>query len=141
VTVASAGPRAALAPPVVRRVVAAVLDGEGAGQASISVTFLPSPRMRALNRRTFGHDRPTDVIAFRLPHDGIVTGDVYVCPSVARHSARVHRVALKEELIRLVVHGTLHVLGYDHPTGTGRTTSRMWRRQERYVRRLTGVAS
>jgi ssRNA-specific RNase YbeY (16S rRNA maturation enzyme) len=41
-----------------------------------------------------------------------------------------------EELVRLVVHGTLHVLGYDHPTGPGRTRSAMWRRQERYVRRL-----
>jgi len=127
-----------LAPPVVRRVVAAVLDGEAAGQASISVTFLRSPSMRALNRRTFGHDRPTDVIAFRLPHDGIVTGDVYVCPSVARQSARAHRIPEREELIRLVVHGTLHVLGHDHPSGVGRLKSRMWQRQERYVRELTG---
>jgi ssRNA-specific RNase YbeY (16S rRNA maturation enzyme) len=43
---------------------------------------------------------------------------------------------LHEELVRLVVHGTLHVLGYDHPDGPGRTRSAMWRRQERYVRRL-----
>ena len=43
---------------------------------------------------------------------------------------------LREELVRLVVHGTLHVLGYDHPDGPGRTRSAMWRRQERYVRRL-----
>jgi len=45
---------------------------------------------------------------------------------------------VSEELIRLTVHGTLHVLGYDHPHGAGRTRSSMWRRQERYVRRLLG---
>ncbi|PYO91296.1 MAG: hypothetical protein DMD66_00070, partial [Gemmatimonadetes bacterium] len=44
---------------------------------------------------------------------------------------------LRTELLRLAVHGTLHVLGYDHPEGPGRTRSAMWRRQERYVRRLT----
>jgi probable rRNA maturation factor len=137
VTVASLGPRTALAPPVVRRVVAAVLDGEGAGPATINVTFLATPSMRVLNRRTFGRNRATDVIAFRLPHDGVLAGDVYVCPSVARSSARLLKLSAREELIRLVVHGTLHVLGHDHPEGPGRTTSPMWRRQERYVRRLT----
>jgi probable rRNA maturation factor len=112
----------------------AVLDGERAGDAAVSVTFVSAARMRALNRRTFGRDALTDVIAFGLPHAGHVGGDVYVCPAAA---ARAPAPApLAQELVRLVVHGTLHVLGYDHPTGRGRTRSAMWRRQERYVHRL-----
>ena len=94
--------------------------------------------MRGLNRRTFGHDRATDVIAFRLPHDDVLAGDVYICPAMARAAARELDVPAREELIRLVVHGTLHVLGMDHPKGPGRIRSAMWRRQERYVRQLTG---
>jgi probable rRNA maturation factor len=47
---------------------------------------------------------------------------------------------VEEELVRLTVHGTLHVLGYDHPDGPGRTRSQMWRRQERHVRRLMAGA-
>ncbi len=117
-----------------RRIVTAVLDAERAGDAAVSVTFLSAGRMRGLNRRTFGRDRVTDVIAFGLPHAGCIGGDVYVCPAAA---ARVPApVPLEQELVRLVVHGTLHVLGYDHPAGPGRTRSVMWRRQERYVRRL-----
>ena len=127
---------AALRPQLVRRVVAAVLDAEQAGPAEVSVTFLSPAAMRRLHRRALGHDRATDVVAYRLPHDDGFAGDLYLCPGVARASARDHGIPLREELIRLLVHGTLHLLGYDHPLGTGRTRSAMWRRQERYLRRI-----
>ena len=68
--------------------------------------------------------------------DGSLVGDVYVCRSVAARQAKQLGVPLRQELIRLVVHGTLHVLGYDHPAGEGRVRSPMWRKQERYVARL-----
>ena len=123
---------AALPAARVRRIVNAVLDGERVHDAVVSVTFLSAARMRALNRRTFGRDALTDVIAFGLPHAAGVGGDVYVCAAAAARAP----TPLAQELARLVVHGTLHVLGYDHPAGLGRTRSAMWRRQERYVRRL-----
>ena len=113
--------------------------------------------MRRLNRRATGRRGLTDVIAFTLPQpDGTLVGDVYICPEaagdyvarstlhVARNGAQargvVERVARNVELLRLAVHGTLHVLGYDHPDGPGRMRSSMWRRQERYVRRLLSGA-
>jgi probable rRNA maturation factor len=66
----------------------------------------------------------------------VVVGDVYVCPWVARREARRRRVPFREELRRYVVHGTLHVLGYDHPNDEARTATPMWQRQERYVKAL-----
>lgn len=118
-----------------------MLAWEGAPGARVSVTLLPPARMKALNRRTFGHRGLTDVISFPLPQpDGTLHGDVYVCPAAARAWVKdAGPGALREEMVRLVVHGTLHVLGYDHPSGPGRTRSRMWRTQERYVRRLVGA--
>lgn len=121
---------------LVRRIVAAVLAGER-GDADVSVTFLGRDAMQRLNAEYKGADRPTDVIAFPLTGpDGRVTGDVYVCPWVARREATAHGVPFREELVRLVVHGTLHVLGWDHPEDASRTRSPMWRRQEQYVERL-----
>jgi probable rRNA maturation factor len=138
IRVSFAGERRALSVPAVRRAVTTVLDGQQAGAASVTVTFMSAARMRALNRRTFGRDCATDVIAFSLPHADRLVGDVYVCPSRARCAARRFGVTPREELLRLVVHGTLHVLGHNHPDDGPRTQSPMWERQERYVRGLTG---
>lgn len=121
---------------LLERVVRHVAAGEGRS-ASISLTFLGPRAMTRLNAEHKGHARPTDVIAFALPlPDGTLAGDIYVCRWYAAREARERGVPVREELVRLVVHGTLHVLGHDHPEGAGRMTSPMWRAQERYVREL-----
>ena len=120
---------------VVRRAVHAVLRGEHR-RAVVSVTFLGPSAMRRLNRKHKKHDRPTDVLAFALAMpDGRLAGDVYVCRAVAAGQATEAGISLREELVRMVVHGVLHVLGHDHPE-TNRERSAMWRRQERYVRKI-----
>lgn len=115
----------------------AVLAGERAGPAVVSVTFLSTQRMRAQNRRAFGRDRATDVIAFGMRHAGSRVADVYVCPRVAAASADRYGIPVREEVVRLLVHGVLHALGHDHPDGRRRERSPMWQRQERYVRAAT----
>ena len=134
--VAVSGRRLPVSRSLVQRVVQTVLSRERRA-ALISVTFLGRDSMRRLNAQHKGHDRPTDVLTFALtgPADRIV-GDVYICPWVARQEARARGIPFREELIRLIVHGTLHALGRDHPDGPERTRSAMWRRQERYVEGL-----
>ena len=118
-----------------------VLLWERATRTRIELTLLDARAMRRLNRRATGRRGLTDVIAYALPQaDGSVVGDVYICPAAARGWAGSGHAATREELLRLAVHGTLHVLGYDHPDGVGRTRSAMWQRQERYIRRLVGSA-
>lgn len=139
VDVALDGVRSPLSRARVADLARGVLRAEGIRDALLSVALVSTPRMRALNRRHLERSGATDVIAFGFTcvgANGAVVGDVYIAPDVARASARENGVSVREELARLVVHGTLHVLGYDHPEDDTRTRSAMWRRQERLVARL-----
>ncbi len=119
-----------------------VLRAERVRSGLLSLTLLSAPRMAALNRKHLGHAGATDVISFgfRDPQ-GAVIGDVYICPAVAARNARRFGVGVREELLRLVVHGTLHVLGHDHPAGDARESSPMWKRQERILARVLNRAA
>ena len=130
--------------PLARARIAALAEGvlraERVRNALLSITFVTKRRIAVLNREHLGHPGPTDVISFgfaRAAETDPVVGDVYICPDVARASALERGIGVREELARLVVHGTLHVLGYDHPEGDDRERSAMWKRQETLLARLT----
>ncbi len=120
----------------VARALSAVAEAEGVTAGEMSVTFLEAAAMAALNEAHLGRPGPTDVIAFSLAEPRAPLGDIYMCPEVARVSAVEFGVELEEELLRLVVHGVLHVFGYDHPEGPERVESEMFRRQEAILARL-----
>lgn len=133
------GVRVPLSRDDVSRVVQSVLRAEGVADAMLSVTFVTTSGIRQLNRTHLRRSGPTDVISFgfrRAHRRAPLIGDVYIAPDVARESAKANGVTIREELVRLVVHGVLHALGHDHPEGATRTSSPMWRKQERLVRRL-----
>jgi probable rRNA maturation factor len=140
VDVASSGVRVAISRARTAEIARATLASERVRHALISITFLDSRAIAALNRRHLGRRGATDVISFGFApaaRRGPVIGDIYIAPTVAAAHARANATPVREELTRLVVHGVLHVLGYDHPEDDGREDSDMWRRQERLVRRLT----
>jgi probable rRNA maturation factor len=123
--------------PVAQSRVAAVADrvlcAEGVRDAAISITFVTDRRIAALNWQHLRHRGPTDVISFAFAAEvrgAPLTGDIYIAPDVARRNARMAQRGVREELVRLVVHGVLHVVGHDHPEGDARYQSPMWRRQE-----------
>ncbi len=133
VTVMVAG-RSPLGPEETARVIETVVRQEHRS-GIFSLTFVGRDAMRRLHARSKGVSRTADVLAFVLTGPGgLVVGDIYICVWVARRVARRLRVPLREELTRYVIHGVLHVLGYDHPDDESRMESPMWRRQERYVR-------
>lgn len=136
VDVAADGVRLAVARERMAQLARDVLRAERVRRAMLSVAFVSDRAIAALNARYVGRRGPTDVIAFGFApfgsaaaREGLV-GDIYIAPDVAARNARVAGVGVREELARLVVHGTLHAVGWDHPEGEGRLVSPMWRRQE-----------
>lgn len=122
---------------VLEQAVRHTVEREGGEVVEISLALLGDDDIRELNQRFLGHDRPTDVIAFTLGEDAERVGDVYVGVDQARRQAAELGVPVDQELVRLAVHGTLHVLGHDHPEGEERYDSPMFVLQERIVAELT----
>ncbi len=103
----------------------------------VSLTMMTPRQMAALNAKHLKHRGPTDIITFGFRDPaGAVVGDIYVCPAVAALNAEAFGVSTREELLRLAVHGALHVLGFEHPEGEGRTASKMWKLQERLLKKV-----
>lgn len=143
VQVAAEEVRVAVALARVERVALAVLRAERVREAVVSVTFVSDRSMARLNWTHLGHRGPTDVISFGFApaaKGAPVTGDIYIAPGVARTNALAHGAGIREELLRLVIHGVLHVLGHEHPEDEARYESRMWRRQERLLRNVMAAA-
>ncbi len=128
-----------VAPPVrperLEAVVRHVLLAEGIGRAEISVALLDDGAIAAMNGQYLEHEGPTDVITFAM-HEGDEPplGDVYVGVEQAVRQAAEFGATPEEEVLRVAVHGVLHVLGYQHPEGPERTHSEMFVRQEELLR-------
>jgi probable rRNA maturation factor len=102
---------------------------------SVTVALLSPAAMARLNRRFRGQSGPTDVLSFPLAGNGHrrgYLGDIAIAPAVAGRHARRAGHRLEEELCVLILHGVLHLLGYDHETDRGE----MSRLEDRLRRRL-----
>jgi len=119
----------------VQQMVRGVLLRERRRAASVSVVFTDDRLSRRINRTYFRHDRPTDVMSFPL-EVGAIEGEVYVNLDKAARQARTYGVSLANETARLVIHGTLHLLGYDDIRANA--AARMKRREDFYVGLLAG---
>lgn len=126
------------------------------GGRGLSVAFVGSQEMRRLNRTYHGEDRVTDVLAFGTEErrtqerrtrsirkysvlqffsSPSELGELVVCPDRVKRQAEQSGEPFRRELTRVLVHGTLHLLGYDH--ATPREAERMFGMQERLVCRIT----
>lgn len=122
--------------PSLRRAARAALATAAPPAGELSITFVPDDEIARLNREWLGREGATDVIAFALDGEELA-GDVYIAPDTAARNAAVLEIGAEEELLRLVVHGTLHVLGHDHPDGEDRYEAPMFALQEELLRGLT----
>ncbi len=120
----------------------AILSDVGEAPAELGILFVGDQRMRSLNRQYRGKDRTTDVLAFAMreaPHSSsTVLGDVVIAVPTAVRQAKEGQRSLDEELTVLLVHGILHLCGYDHERSE-KEARRMQRRERMILRSLARV--
>ncbi len=103
------------------------------GGRRVGLAFVDEKEIRRLNKTFRKKDKATDVLSFE-PEKGSeegYLGDIAVCPAYAKREAARRALSLHEELIRLVIHGVLHLSGYDHATES--QEAKMFALQERLV--------
>jgi probable rRNA maturation factor len=74
--------------------------------------FTNDKRIREINKEFLEHDYFTDVISFSFNRGKIINGEVYISIDSVRNNSKEYQVRLEEEVIRVMIHGTLHLLGY-----------------------------
>lgn len=122
----------------IRAAVQAALRAAGIGRAAVSVAVVDDPAIAALNARFLGDDQPTDVLSFLLEQaDGYLEGEVVVSAQTAAAEAQRFGWSPADELLLYVVHGILHLAGYDDVTSEQR---RVMRRRERACLARFGLA-
>ena len=104
---------------------------------TVGLRFVAEGEIRRLNRQFRGKDCAIDVLSFATSNLQGYLGDLAICPSYAAREAKRRGVAMTEELARLLVHGTLHLAGYDHASPA--EERRMFSLQERVVARAFQV--
>jgi probable rRNA maturation factor len=112
---------------------------DGCGELTAALSFVSPARIRELNQKYRGIDCETDVLSFPLwesdgefrPPDGWGTlplGDIVVSPEYVFYSARERKIDYNNEIVLVIIHGVLHLLGFDHDTEE--REREMWRVQD-----------
>ena len=119
-----------------RQTAIAVLDGEDIREAEISLAFVDNPTIHQLNQRYLQHDEPTDVLSFPLsePNSRRLAGELVIGAQVAKAQAEARGHPVDAELALYVIHGLLHLCGYDDNTPAGGAV--MHQRERHYLRQL-----
>jgi len=112
-----------------KRIAKKVLIGENKKKLGLSVALLSPAEIKELNRRYRRKNKPTDVLSFRYDD----CGEIAICLSEVRKNAARFGSSSREELAKVLIHGLLHLLGYDHEKGHI-LAERMEKRQNHYLK-------
>jgi probable rRNA maturation factor len=119
-----------------REIVRAVLAGEDVADYEISLAFVDNPTIHTLNMRYLQHDEPTDVLSFPLSDPGArkLSGELVLGVEVAKERALELGHAVDAELALYVIHGLLHLCGYDDKSAAAEREMRA--RERHYLQQL-----
>ena len=104
------------------------------GKVNINIVFVTMDEIESLNKEFMKLEGPTDVLTFPY-HDEDVYGEIVICPEVVRKNAKEFSVDYEDELITVIIHGILHLAGYDHER-ENKKVDEMFKKQKEYVERI-----
>ena len=113
-----------------------VLKGENKEIESLSIAFVDTKEIQKANKKFRKKDKPTDVLSFERNLD--VEDDlneVVICPEIVKENTKASNLNFKEELSRVLIHGILHTLGYDHEISK-KEEERMFEREDYYLSKI-----
>ncbi|MFT3883416.1 MAG: rRNA maturation RNase YbeY [Gemmatales bacterium] len=117
----------------IKAVARAVLQGEGITDGKVTLAFMTDTAIHALNKRFLDHDEPTDVITFPYSSKPL-HGDLAISTDTAISAAAERGHEPHEELLLYVIHGILHLVGYDDTSDKKRTEMR--KKEAEYLKQL-----
>ena len=101
----------------------------------LSIILINEKKMTEVNQQHLNHKGPTDVITFDYSEKNLPDGEILICPSIAHRHAKTHKVSLGSELARYIIHGILHIEGYNDLTPKDRSI--MKRKENRALNKLS----
>ena len=123
----------------IKKIVEVIFKGEKVKKKQeISIAFIGASRMQKLNRKYRGKNKVTDVLSFSEPEVFLNSdnlGEVIICLKEVKKSARKFDVSFEQELSRILIHGILHILGYDHEKSKSETIE-MEKRENYYLEKI-----
>ncbi len=145
----------AISKEFLKRVVEKVLKGENRKKEYLSIAFVGEKKIRELNKKYRGEDRVTDVLSFgdvpysiatlrgvshfvrssKFPNPIKGLGEIIVCSDVIKKNAERYHSTFKKELVRVLIHGVLHLLGYEHEKNEAEA-ERMKGREKYYLSQI-----
>ncbi|MGA2418416.1 MAG: rRNA maturation RNase YbeY [Candidatus Staskawiczbacteria bacterium] len=111
-----------------------VLKGENRETETISLAFVNEEEIRKLNKKFRKKNKATDVLSFNLEEKDYL-GEIVICPEVVKENAKKSGMSEKYEMMKVFIHGILHLLGYEHEKSR-READRMEKKQNIYLSKI-----
>ncbi len=108
------------------------LKGENRQTQEISLALVAKEEIKKLNKKFREKNKPTDVLSFNLDERGYL-GEIVICPEVVKENAKEYGVTVKSEMLKVFVHGILHLCGYDHERSE-KDEKEMEEKQDKYLK-------
>lgn len=122
----------------VKTIVTYVLFAEKETIDDVNLLFCSDRKIIEYNRTYLGHDYETDIITFRYDDGGIAESDIIISVETVKRNSLLYKSGFKEEMYRVVIHGILHLCGYEDRTTKDKTRMR---NRENYYLKILGIGS